>query len=147
MKNIILTILIAVITTVAAPCFGSEPSFLERVNKEWKVKNYPQLLQLANAELAVTLGKPEALVVLFGYKLFVAGNHEQALQTLNQLIAALQTGKPAAAQTVQEYRDAFLQVPADGMSAPTAAQMDQLHTMFPDGFPVKALLLAMNSAN
>jgi hypothetical protein len=120
---------------------SAEPTFIQHVNALWKAKNYSQILQLATTEAAKQPPPPEAYAVLFGYHLFITANHEQAVQSLNGLLARLENSNPEAFQSVTDFKNDFLQAPSDQVQPPTAEQLDGLHQMFPDDFPIRSLLL------
>ncbi len=113
---------------------GSEKSaFIQQINTLWKAKNYDQILQLATTEAAKQSPPPEVYAVLFGYHLFIAANHEQAVQSLNSLLAKLENTNSASFEAVMAFKSDFLQAPSD-----------QIHQMFPDDFPIRSLLLLIS---
>jgi hypothetical protein len=144
-KYLLLGCLMAIIATQARA--SNEPTFIEKINILWKAKNYNEILQLATTEAAKQPSPAEAHAVLFGYYLFITANHDQAVQSLNNLLESLNNASPAGFQAVTAFKNDFLQVPAGQMQAPTPAQLDDLHRMFPDDFPIKSLLLSISDPN
>lgn len=118
-------------------------AFINQINVLWKAKNYQQILQQSTAESVKQPPLPESFAVLFGYHLFISGNHQQAVQSLNQLAAHFATGDPKTFQAVSEFKNEFLQVPGDQMQPLTVEAMQELHRIFPDEFPVKSLLISI----
>jgi len=102
------------------------------------------LNQFTNRVTAKQPPPPEAYAVLFGYHLFISTNHEQALQALNGLPDKLENSDPSAFQAVTAFKNEFLQTPGEQMQAPSPAELNGLHQLFPDDFPVKSLLLSIS---
>lgn len=123
---------------------SEKPTFIQQINTLWKAENYDQILQLATTEAAKQPPPPEAYAVLFGYHLFITANHEQAVQSLNSLLAELENTNSTGFQAVTDFKNDFLQVPSDQMQPPTSTELNGLHQMFPNDFPVKSLLLLIS---
>ena len=126
---------------------AEEPTFIQQINTLWKAKNYNQILQLATTEATKEPPPFEAYAVLFGYYLYITANHEQAVQSLNNLLGILENTNPEGFHSVSDFKNDFLEVPGDQMQPPTPAELDGLHQLFPDDFPVKSLLLSILQPN
>lgn len=122
----------------------AESTFIQQVNASWKEKNYNQILQLASTEAAKQPSSPQAYAVLFGYHVLIAANHEQAVQSLNSLLAELENANPGEFQAVTDFKNDFLQAPNDQMQLPTSTELDGLHPMFPNYFSIRSLLLLIS---
>lgn len=143
MKNYLLLVCLIVFFSFRVDA-SDNPTFIKQVNTLWKSKNYNQILQLATTEAVKQSPLPEAYAVLFGYHLFIAANHEQAVQSLNNLLIRLENTNSARFQAVTDFKNDFLQVPSDQMQPLTPVDLHGLHQMFPDDFPVKSLLLLIS---
>lgn len=120
---------------------AEEPTFIQQVNALWKTKSYSQILPLAMAEAAKQPPPPEAYVVLFGYHVYITSDHEQAVQSLDALLASLENTNPEGHQAVTEFKSEFLQVPSEPTRPLTSAELDELQQKTPNDFPVTYLLI------
>lgn len=138
--------LITVLIVISSLCVDAEekPTFIQQINTLWKAENYDQILQLATTEAAKQPPPPEAYAVLFGYHLFIAADHEQAVQSLNSLLAGLENTNSTGFQAVTDFKNDFLQVPSDQIQPTTSTELNGLHQMFPDDFPIRSLLLLIS---
>lgn len=143
MKKILLFICF-IFGFTSATLAAEEPTFIMQVDTLWKAKNHGQILQLAAAEAAKQPAPPEAFVVLFGYYLFIAGDHGQAVLSLDSLVASLENTNPGGHQAALTFKNDFSQIPGDQTQPPGPEELDALHQMFPDEFPVKSLLLSIS---
>lgn len=134
-------LVVALLICVPSVLGGTPTPFIKGINAHWKARRHSQILEEATTEAKKTPANPEAFVVLFGYHLSIAGNYEQAVGSLNRLAAAVSADDRSVVAGVEEYRKEFLQQPATGVSPPSQKQLDELHKLFPDEFPVNSLLI------
>lgn len=124
---------------------GDDLTFLRQVDNLWKARNHDQILQLATTEAAKPTPSSEAFAVLFGYHLVIAGNRQQAEQSLTQLASLLETSNPAAFRAVSEFRNEFSQISGAGSSSPTPEMLNEMHSLFPNAFPIRTLLMCLSA--
>jgi hypothetical protein len=115
--------------------------FVDQVNAAWRAQDYDKILQLANKEVGGDHTNPEGFVVLFGYQIYVTGNRQAALESLDKLIAALQVDRPGLVQAARDFRDEFEEAPFTPGARMSPEQVAQIHSLLPNEFPVKALLI------
>jgi hypothetical protein len=137
-------LLLSAVVLCPSVALAEDPTFIQQINAFWKARNYNQILQLATTESQKQPVPPEAYAVLFGYKLYIAANRQEAVQALNQLETLLQASDPEGFEAVNEFKNEFLQVAGDQMEPPTAPELNGLHQMFPNDFPIKTLLFSIS---
>lgn len=123
---------------------ANEPTFIQQVNIHWRAKEYPQILQKATQAAAQQPPKTEAFAVLFGYYLYIDLNHTKAIQAINNLLAAIEHSNPKGFQAITEYKLQILQFPPGEARQLTTEQIQKIHELFPEEFPVKDLIFLIN---
>lgn len=121
--------------------------FVDQVNAKWKLKDNNTIQQLINARLQANANDVLALGTKAYFYIYAVNDLNQARSAIQAFNTAVQASSSASAKEIaKSMRDEILNIPLSESGAWSAADQDQMHTIFPEEFPTIKKVLSVARA-